>query len=319
MFESAARASVARTLESIAAKIRASKTSAATLAACPAAASNVFDCISDEDNATEEPPTSAALKQASKRLDESRNHPLPDASEAPKRDVQPPNAHANPEAPHAIAPNNPPGPKLQRSSWAAQLENVAKKTSRLLENAAESEENPHFNDFDNAVENGAPGFEMDEHADLPQKRAVKFVKTSLSLLFALVLVGVLYCSVRLKWPVSYSFYWTIVTALTVGYGDAPTCNVLVNTTDDDGAPDGLSLSGCGYRSIRDSDGDMVFVMLYSTATVAVALSMLTEFIESLDLKQRKREARAQRVLLEAFFDGEKKIEEAKSKAVMISM
>lgn len=83
-------------------------------------------------------------------------------------------------------------------------------------------------------------------------------------------------------------------------------------------PEGFSYSGCEYRNIRDSDGDMVFVMIYSTAVVAVALSMLTEFMESLEAQQRKREAKAQRVLLEAFFEGAK-IEEAKAKAVMISM
>lgn len=77
-----------------------------------------------------------------------------------------------------------------------------------------------------------------EESELTHERVLKFLKSSVSILVGLVFVGVLYCTVRLRWPVSYAFYWTMVTALTVGYGDSPTCDIVVNTTDDDGAPEG---------------------------------------------------------------------------------
>lgn len=140
----------------------------------------------------------------------------------------------------------------------------------------------------------------------------------------------------------------MVTALTVGYGDAPAAvccfgdspaPLCENSTLVDGGvalTSGIIASGsgeasvpidilgatvdnpCGYKSIRDSYGDMIFVMLYATLMVTVALSMLTEFLEALEIEQRKRESKAQRIMLEAYFEGQIVDEGIIARAVTLS-
>jgi len=173
----------------------------------------------------------------------------------------------------------------------------------------------------------------------PVLRHIHFLKSSGSVAFCSIIGGAIYAHFRLKWPWSYSCYWTVVTALTVGYGDAPTCDINSSTLDSDatiafGSVDGGSGNAqestgalvdlstvdnpCGYRSIRDSNGDMIFVMFYSTLMVTVALSMLTEFLEALEIQQRKRESKAQRIMLEAYFEGQALDNEAIARAVELS-
>jgi len=164
----------------------------------------------------------------------------------------------------------------------------------------------------------------DEGPCCEQETLTYFLKRA-GILVVSISIGVIYTTQRFNWPVEYAFYWAMVTALTVGYGDSPVCQADVAaaaaaaaggggnaSTRAGGSCSGGSL--CDYGNIYDTDEDMIFIMLYCTWMVIVALSLLTEFLESLEAKQRARETKAQFKLLEAYFNGDS-LEVAKERAI----
>jgi hypothetical protein len=58
---------------------------------------------------------------------------------------------------------------------------------------------------------------------------------------------------------------------------------------------------------------------YCTWLVTVALSLLTEFLESMESQLRARESRAQRILLEEYFEGVPLNDDAIERAIELSV